>query len=99
MKDWVDIRKDDKHVAAERHKARELRRRPWWKAQLGKGICHYCGRRVGAEALTMDHVVPVARGGMTRKGNVVPSCEACNKTKKCLTPAEMILNELEAQSR
>ena len=95
MKDWVDIPKDERHVAAERARARELRRSPWWRGQLRKGVCHYCGRQVGAEALTMDHVVPVARGGSSRKGNVVPCCAACNKTKRCLTPAEIILNELE----
>ena len=43
----------------------------------------------------MDHVVPVARGGMSAKGNVVPACAACNKTKRALTPAEQILNDLE----
>ncbi len=94
MKDWVDIRKDDKHVAAERQKARELRRSSWWQDQLRKGICHYCGQLVGAGALTMDHVVPVARGGCSTRGNVVPCCAACNKEKRFYTPAELILDEL-----
>ncbi len=94
MKDWVDIRRDEKHVAVERTKARELRRSDWWKAQLQKGVCHYCGRSVGAELLTMDHVVPVARGGRSTRGNVVPCCEGCNRDKRCLTPAELVLNEL-----
>lgn len=94
MNDWVDIRKDDKHVAAERGKARELRRSPWWQEQLRKGLCHYCGKPFAATALTMDHIVPVARGGLSRRGNVVPSCDACNKSKRCHTPAELILNEL-----
>jgi 5-methylcytosine-specific restriction protein A len=94
MKDWVDIRKDEKHVAAERAKARDLRRSPWWKEQLRNGVCHYCGKQVGADALTMDHVVPVARGGRSTKGNVVPCCEACNKTKRCRTPAELIMDDL-----
>jgi len=39
--------------------------------------------------------VPVSRGGTSTKGNVVPACEACNKTKKYLTPAERILADLE----
>jgi len=94
MKDWIDIRRDDKHVAAERQKARELRRSPWWQEQLHKGACHYCGKTVGAEALTMDHVVPVARGGRSTRSNVVPCCGVCNKEKRCYTPAEMILDEL-----
>lgn len=95
MDDWVDIRKDGQHVAREREKARALRKGAWWQQQVRAGVCHYCGKKVGAEALTLDHVVPVARGGTSTKGNVVPACEACNKTKKYLTPAEQILAELE----
>lgn len=96
--DWVDIRKDDAHVARERTKARKLRLSSWWKNECAKGICHYCGKHVGTGALTMDHVVPVARGGRSTKGNVVPCCDPCNKTKKHLTPAEQIMLEMERES-
>lgn len=92
--EWIDIRKDAKHVAAERAKARALRQSSWWQDQLREGICHYCGNRVGADALTMDHVVPVARGGRSTRANVVPCCDACNKRKGVRTPAELVLEEL-----
>lgn len=95
MDDWVRINKDEKHVARERVKARELRNSQWWKHILARGVCHYCGKQVGADQLTMDHVVPVARGGRSNKGNVVPSCKTCNNQKRCLTPAEQILADLE----
>lgn len=95
MNEWIDIRADARHVAREREKARALRKSGWWRQQIQPGVCHYCGKQVGAEALTLDHVVPVARGGTSTKGNVVPACDACNKTKKYLTPAEQILAELE----
>ncbi|HRR33583.1 MAG TPA: HNH endonuclease [Kiritimatiellia bacterium] len=95
MSEWIDIQKDERHVAREREKARALRKSVWWKQQLQKGVCHYCGRKVGEKALTLDHVVPVARGGTSTKGNVVPACKACNSAKKYLTPAERILAELE----
>ena len=95
--DWIDIRKDEAHVAREREKARELRNSAWWKEILRKGVCHYCGKYVGAENLTMDHVIPVSRGGKSVKSNVVPACDACNKSKKYLTPAEQILADLEQQ--
>lgn len=97
MDGWVDIRKDGRHVAREREKARILRKSEWWRAQLRKGVCHYCGRKVGAGALTMDHVIPVARGGRSVRGNVVPACLACNRKKKFLTPAEQALDALERQ--
>jgi len=36
----------------------------------------------------MDHVVPLSRGGLTSKGNVVPCCRTCNEQKKYLLPIE-----------
>jgi 5-methylcytosine-specific restriction protein A len=47
--------------------------------------------------LTMDHKVPLARGGCSTKGNVVPCCKACNATKRYWTPAELVLQQLKAQ--
>lgn len=93
--DWIDIKKDPKHVARERAKAKELRKSDWWRQQLAKGVCHYCGKTFPAGELTMDHILPVARGGKSSKGNCVPCCKACNNDKKYLTPAELIMRELE----
>ena len=96
---WVDIQKDDAHVKRERAKARELRQSAWWQQQCQPGVCHYCKQNVGAGALTMDHVVPVARGGASTKGNVVPACKDCNAKKSLQTPAEQILGTLFPQKR
>ena len=92
--DWLDINPDPVHVARERKKARELRATGWWKALIARGVCHYCGKKVGRENLTMDHVIPVSRGGTSTKGNCVPCCKDCNNKKKYLTPAEQILSTL-----
>ena len=92
--EWFDLHPDPRHVAREREKARVLRASEWWKAQLRAGKCHYCGRTFPPEELTMDHIVPVARGGRSVRGNVVPACRACNAAKKFLTPAEQILRDL-----
>ncbi len=99
MPDWIDIQADPVHVKREREKARALRKTDWWRAQLQKGVCHYCGRNVGAANLTMDHVVPVARGGRSVKSNCVPCCKACNNEKKAKTPVESILERLESGMR
>ena len=92
--DWLDLRPDPAHVRREREKARALRATPGWKEQLRRGVCPYCGQNVGAENLTMDHVVPVARGGKSTRGNCVPCCKECNNRKKAYTPAEQILKDL-----
>lgn len=94
MEDWIDIQADPVHTKREREKARELRRTTWWKSFVAKGVCHYCGRNVGAENLTMDHVIPVSRGGRSTRGNCVPACKDCNNKKKYITPAEDILSRL-----
>jgi 5-methylcytosine-specific restriction endonuclease McrA len=73
---------DDATLRRERAKARELRASPWWKRRCSRGICHYCGKEVGAKSLTMDHLVPLVRGGRSNKGNLVPSCKDCNTRKK-----------------
>ena len=95
MSDWIDIQKDPAHIAREREKARELRKSAWWRSLLDKGTCHYCGKKFKPEELSMDHIVRVARGGRSNKGNIVPSCKDCNNKKKYMTPVEMILAELE----
>jgi 5-methylcytosine-specific restriction endonuclease McrA len=79
---------DETDLKRERGKARELRESQWWKRRLAKGVCHYCGRAFPPRGLTMDHVVPVSRGGKTIRGNVVPCCKECNNTKKQLLPME-----------
>ena len=96
--EWIDIKKDPEHAARERAKAKELRKSEWWKQQLAKGVCHYCGESFQPLELTMDHILPVVRGGKSVKGNCVPCCKECNTEKKYLTPAEMIMRELEQEN-
>ncbi|MBE0502448.1 MAG: HNH endonuclease [Desulfuromonadales bacterium] len=79
---------DEDQIKLERNKARELRKSPWWKNRIARGVCHYCQQEVPPAELTLDHVVPVARGGRTTKGNCVPCCKACNNQKQSLTPVE-----------
>ncbi len=51
-------------------------------------MCHYCGDQPHARELTMDHVVPRAKGGATRWNNVVAACRECNHKKGSRTPDE-----------
>ena len=49
--------------------------------------CAYCGEK--PEVLSMDHVIPVSRGGGTTKDNIVPACLPCNRQKNAGTRALM----------
>ena len=79
---------DESDIKRERRKARDLRSSRWWKRRLNKGVCHYCGRAVPPKGLTMDHIVPIARGGKSTKGNGAAACKECNNAKKQLLPME-----------
>lgn len=82
------------HAKRERAKAKEMRQSQWWRQQLGKGICYHCEQHFDREKLTMDHLIPIARGGCTTKKNVVVACKECNSHKKNLTMAEIRLSEI-----
>ena len=43
--------------------------------------CHYCQRPLDNLAYALDHVVPRARGGKDRLGNLVLACAYCNGHK------------------
>ncbi|HDH87505.1 MAG: HNH endonuclease [Deltaproteobacteria bacterium] len=79
---------DKKEIAFQKQRARKLRQSAWWQRKISKGTCYYCGRHVGPGELTMDHIVPLIRGGKSTKGNLVPACKDCNNKKKYLLPIE-----------
>jgi 5-methylcytosine-specific restriction enzyme A len=86
MVEWPEV--SEQQERQEREKARELRRSQWWKNRIAAGICHYCGNRVPPRELTLDHIVPIARGGRSTRGNCVPACKECNNQKQHLLPME-----------
>jgi 5-methylcytosine-specific restriction enzyme A len=78
----------DEVVKREKARARQLRQSAWWKRRIAIGACHYCGRVVGARALTMDHIVPLIRGGRSVRANLAACCKDCNSKKQWLLPWE-----------
>jgi len=82
-----------KHISQERIKARKLKKTRWWLDQINRGICVYCEQAFDSEDLTMDHKVPLARGGRSVKSNVVVACKSCNTTKKAKTPVDLVLEK------
>ncbi|MBF0517541.1 MAG: HNH endonuclease [Nitrospirae bacterium] len=81
----------EEFAAREKHKARLLRKTQWWKAKCAPGICYYCNSVIAPSELTMDHIIPVSRGGMSVKSNIAPACKACNDRKKHTLPHEWAL--------
>ena len=52
-----------------------------WQRKLNRanGTCSYCGNKTSE--LTLDHVIPLCRGGEHSEGNTVAACGPCNYSK------------------
>lgn len=63
-------------------KCKRLRRkndRAWKKSVLAKfPFCHWCGKLLDVSTATVDHVIPLSRGGANFSSNKVLSCFNCN---------------------
>lgn len=46
--------------------------------------CHYCKHYIGSDLLTIDHIMPMSKGGANSKENIVAACLACNIRKSDL---------------
>ncbi len=88
---------DPEHIKIERRKAQELRKSSWWKQQIGKGLCYYCEKHFAKELLTMDHVVPLARGGKSTKKNCVVACKDCNTDKGSMMSVEITMAKMKKE--
>ena len=65
---------------------------PAWRrriAEQARGRCGYCLTQevVSGVPLTVEHILPIAKGGRTVEENLWLSCRLCNEAKGVLTEA------------
>lgn len=53
-----------------------------------KNTCQFCGKKLTASQITIDHVLPRAQGGITSFVNCVVACHICNNKKADKTPEQ-----------
>ena len=99
MNNWIDINKNKLQIAREKAKALKLRKSQWWRDEIGKGVCYYCGKKFPSNDLTMDHIVPISRGGKSTKGNIAPCCKEWNNKKKYMTPADIVIEKFRKKKK
>ncbi len=61
-------------------------RRNIWKRD--NYACQYCGKRPPTDEVSLDHIMPKSRGGISSFKNCVLACMKCNKRKNNRTPKE-----------
>ena len=59
----------------------------WTKRGVLKRDRHTCGY-CGEKASTVDHILPISRGGRNTWTNTIAACPSCNARKANHTPAE-----------
>lgn len=62
--------------------SKRTRRQMVWDATNGR--CWYCSADLREHGMTIDHVIPRAKGGLSTLDNLVPACAACNTAKGSL---------------
>jgi hypothetical protein len=93
--EWNDFvrRSDDPEVLIEK----VFKRKVQWEVQsavqqkiyAADGFeCMYCGARMGKSLLTIDHFVPLEKGGKNDSSNYLTACRKCNKDKANMEPQE-----------
>jgi len=51
------------------------------KLIVSDSCCYYCGYSLTLNDSTLDHVLPVSKGGTNRLDNLVLACYECNQEK------------------
>lgn len=58
----------------------------WWLS-LVDPLCTYCGD----PATTIDHIIPLSKGGSGKRENLTPACKRCNSRKNQMSVEDFLL--------
>lgn len=56
----------------------------------GKGRCAICGKFVPYDSFTVDHIIPLAKGGTNAMDNLQAACSVCNLIKQDILPEDLM---------
>lgn len=52
------------------------------------GLCAYCGQHRNIKYMTVDHIIPLSKGGTDDTENLQCTCKMCNRLKSDMLPSE-----------
>lgn len=64
-----------------------------WSCRFGQAKeapCFWCGRPMGFDDATVDHLIPRVKGGSNHLTNLVLSCDPCNQSRSVAMQMEGI---------
>lgn len=86
-----------KYVAVKNKNARKFNKNLIYLRDAN--ICQYCGNTTKSANLSVDHVIPKSKGGLTSWDNLVACCLPCNGKKGNKTCHEINMHPLRPPSR
>ena len=96
LKDYKIVDLESMQVIGDVHK---IKRRQFSQTERmavynnSKGRCAICGRFVPYDSFTIDHIIPLAKGGTNAMDNLQVACSVCNLIKQDILP-EDLMNKL-----
>jgi len=63
----------------------------WWRDSAFERFAGQCAYGCGRAADALDHITPVAKGGLSEPANLVPACKSCNSSKRDFNPAPWVV--------
>jgi hypothetical protein len=83
--------KEKKTISISLKRRRRIKSR--WFSKIKILPCVYCEETLTPETVTIDHILPVSKGGTNDLSNLQPTCEPCNRAKgnnEGWTPAQVL---------
>lgn len=77
--------REENQKVRELDKARKLR---YYYRKYSADTCYYCGKHIEGRDKTVDHKIPISRGGTNARENLVMCCQSCNSHKNNRTESE-----------
>ena len=93
LKDYKIVDLETMVVMGDVHKIKRKQFTPTERTKIynkSKGRCAICGKFIPCDSFTIDHIIPLARGGTNAMDNLQVACGVCNLIKQDILPEDLI---------